>query len=116
MAEFQEDLNDVVTDRAPGTTTQIENLRNGKIFSAEIEGPIDPIIVQSELGEDLREVIKIHIQGFVTEDCLGANDFVRFVMFGQSQIVQILPGKRQQNPADMFSDFWSQKRTVKDVQ
>jgi hypothetical protein len=114
MAESQEILNDVVSDRAPGTTTMVVNLRTGQPFQAEIEGPLEPIVLMSELGKDLREVCKLHIQGNVPASQLNLGDKVRFTLYGLTSTHTVLD--RRQDSGDPLTVFWVQKQAAKDSQ
>lgn len=113
MSEFTDILNDVVTDRAAGTTTKVLNTRNGLTFLAEIEGPLDPLIIQTELGQDLREVCKLHIQGNINESQINIADRIQFVLYGLKTTHTVV--KRTKDSGDPFTDFWVQKQSSKDA-
>jgi len=113
MSESHDMMADIVADRASATTDPVKNLRTGVIFTAEIDGSPSPEIVLTELGEDYRNVVLLH----VTDDgeAAGINplDKVQFTLFGKLSTAQII--KRRDNPANVQNDFWAMQLTSKDA-
>ncbi len=112
MSELHDVIADVVADRASATTDPVQNLTSGKTFTAEIEGNIDPVIVMTELGEDAREVVILHVTDDAQAAAISPQDKVEFRLFGVKTVHQIL--KRRNNAGNPQTDFWAQKVTGKD--
>lgn len=112
MAEQHQLAADLVEDRAGYSTDAVRNLRTGLTFAAEIDGSPEPLIVVTELGEDYRNVIMLHVTD--DEDAAGISegDKVQFALFGKVSVAQIL--KRRANPANPQNDFWAMQLTDKD--
>lgn len=107
MSEFSDIIGDVVDDRATGTTDPIVNLRTGATFVAEIEGNVDPAAIAYELGEDVREVVILHVRNAADAAGINHGDRVQFALFGQTAIHRVV--KRRQNPGNPFTEFWAKK-------
>jgi hypothetical protein len=107
MSEAHDILADVVADRAAFTTDPVVNLRTGLTFTAEIE-PVDPLLVQSELGEDAREVVAIHVTSDTEAAKIKPQDLVQFRLFGVTVIYKIV--KRRDNAAGVQTDFWAMQQ------
>ena len=101
-----------VDDRAASTTDPVKNLTTGKMFTAEIEGPIDPFVVQSELGEDIREAVKLNVRNNAQAGAINRGDFVQFALFGAVTKHKIV--KRVADAASPFTTFWAVKWTSAD--
>lgn len=111
MSELRDVILAVVQERAPIFGDTVKNLRTGLSFNAEIE-PIDALIAQTELGEDYRDVVILHVLS--NEDAAGINsqDFVQFSQFGVTVKFRII--KRRNNPTNPQADFWAYQWTEKD--
>ncbi len=112
MNELRAALADVVAERIAFTSDPCVNLRTGLTFLAEIE-PVDPLIVATELGEDPREVVIVHVTD--TQDAAGINDQDQIQMnLGQGNVVyQVV--KRRNNAANLQVDFWCRQVTNLDT-
>jgi hypothetical protein len=104
MSEAHDILFDVVLDRASFTTDPVKNLRTGLVFTAEIE-PVDPLLAQTELGEDAREVVILHVTDDVEAGYIRSQDLVQFQLFGSMVKYKIV--KRRNNAANVQTDFWA---------
>jgi hypothetical protein len=107
MSESHEIISDIVDDRASATTDPVLNLRSGLTFTSEIEGNIDPLIVESELGEDAREVVLLHVTSDVEASYIRPGDRVKFTLFGATTTHEIV--KRRNNAGNPQTDFWARK-------
>lgn len=112
MSELHDIAADVVAERAAWTTDPVTHLRTGRTITAEIDGSPDPLIVTTELGEDYRNVVIIHVTDDDEAALLNPQDKIRFSLFGRTTIAQIL--RRRDNPANVQNDFWAQCLTNKD--
>ena len=111
MSDTHDIISDICYDRAVSTTDPV-TLATGQIIQAEIEGPIDPFTVQSDLGQDLREVCKLHVLDDAQAALVKMNTMVSFTLFGARANFKIV--KRVDNPADIFTVFWAVKQTKAD--
>lgn len=112
MGEQHQIAADLVADRASATTDPVRNLRTGMIFWAEIDGAPDPILLATELGEDARNVILLHVNSDVEAAQINMNDECTFTLFGALVRCQIL--KRRDSGAQAQTDFWAMQLTPKD--
>ncbi len=105
MSEMHAGLAEIVEDRASFTTDRVKNLRTGLQFTAEIE-PVDPIIAQAELGEDVREVVVLHVTSDFEAAEILTQDRVTLSLFGKRpETYKIV--KRRDNAANVQTDFWA---------
>jgi hypothetical protein len=112
MGEQHQLAADFVADRAGYTTDPVKNLRTGVVFTAEIDGSPAPEIVLTELGEDYRNVVLLHVTDDTEAARINAQDRVQFTLFGKLSTAQII--KRRDNPASPQNDFWAMQLTEKD--
>lgn len=112
MGEQHQIAADLVGDRASSTTDPVTNLRTGAIFMAEIDGSPDPLIVATELGEDYRNVILLHVTSDTDAARINMNDQISFTLFGALVKGKILP--RRDSGAQVQTDFWAMQLTDKD--
>lgn len=112
MGEQHQIASDLVNDRASWTTDHIKNLSTGLTFDAEIDGSPAPEIVLTELGEDYRNVILLHVNSDDDADKINAQDKVLLKLFGRTVTAQIL--KRRDNIANAQNEFWAMQLTEKD--
>lgn len=112
MGEQHQHAADLVEDRSGYTTDPVRNLRTGLTFTAEIDGSPDAMTVMTELGEDYRNVILLHVTDDDEATGINAGDKVQFKLFGKISTAQIL--KRRDNPANVQNDFWAMQLTAKD--
>ena len=105
MSEFHDIAADIVSDRASFTTDPVTNLRTGIVFTAEIDSTPDSLVVETELGEDYRNVVLLHVTSHSEAAGIKAQDRVTFALFGRIVTAKIL--KRRNNPATAQSDFWA---------
>jgi hypothetical protein len=113
MSELHQLLADTVAARAAWTSDPVQNLRTGNTFTAEIDGAPDAMAVMSELGEDARNIILLHVTD--NNDAYGINqgDLVQFTLFGVLVKCKIL--KRRDSGAQVQTDFWAMQLTNKDT-
>jgi hypothetical protein len=107
MGEQHQIAGDFVEDRAAATTDPVLNLTNGLTFSAEIDGSPDPIRVATELSEDAREVVLLHVSDNAQAESINQGDQVKFKLFGVNVVCRVL--RRVNSPANPQIDFWAQK-------
>lgn len=112
MSEFHDTIADIVSDRASHTTDPVRNLRTGLTFHAELEA-VDPLLVQSELGEDAREVVALHVSDDAEASLVNVNDFVQFKLFGVTVKYRVI--KRRANAANPQTTFWTMQFSDKDT-
>ena len=112
MSELTDIVADVVAERAAWTTDAVKNLRTGLVFTAEIDGSPDALTMASELGEDYRNAILLHVNADTEAAGIKLNDEVQFTLFGAVVTCQIL--KRRDSGAQLQTDFWCQQLTSKD--
>ena len=112
MSEITNILAQVIDDRAPWTTDPVTNLTTGKVFTAEIDGSPDPLIVATELGEDARNVVILHVSDDAAAYAISKGDRVQFTLFGETVVCQVL--KRRDSVGQPQTDFWAQQLTAKD--
>lgn len=112
MGEQHQNAADFVADRAAFTTDLVTNLRTGLGFRAEIDGSPDALVVATELGEDYRNMILLHVNDDLQAAGIQAQDRVAFVLFGRNVTAQIL--KRRDNGANAQTEFWAMQLTGKD--
>ena len=113
MSEVSDIIGDIVDDRAPGTTTPVLNLNTGRTFAAEIDGNVDPVVILSELGEDIREATLLHVTNDADAAAISENDLVRFTLYGATTVNRVI--KRRNNPGSPQTDFWVTRKTEKDA-
>lgn len=106
MSEAHDILADVVADRAPGTTDQVLNLRTNIPFTAELDGTPDALVVMTELGEDVREVVLIYVTDRNQAAAQNLNDQVQFKLFGALETYQII---KRRDSATPQVQFWARK-------
>ncbi len=113
MSEFHNIAANLVADRASATTDPVRNLRDGSTFTAEIDPTPDALTLVTELGEDYRNVVLLH----VTDDAEAANilpqDEVEFTLFGRRSKARII--KLRDNPANVQNDFWAMQLGPQDT-
>jgi hypothetical protein len=112
MGEQHQIAADLVADRASATTDPVKNTRTGAVFMAEIDGSPDALVVATELGEDARNVILLHVTDDTQAYAINAGDIVQFTLFGVTARARIL--KRRDNAANVQTDFWAMQLTNKD--
>ena len=112
MSEFHQIAADIVGDRASATTDPVTLLRTGEILTAEIDGSPDALIVATELGEDYRNCVLIHVTDDEQAALLRAQDKIQFTLFGRTVTAQII--KRRDNAANVQTDFWAMQLTPQD--
>lgn len=112
MAEQHDIMADVVADRASATTDPVRNLRTGVVFTAEIDGSPDALTIASELGEDYRNIVMIHVTSDDEAAGINQTDLIQFTLFGRTTRARIL--KRRDNPANVQNEFWAECQTAKD--
>lgn len=112
MGEQHTIAENLVGDRASATTDPVTNLRDGSVFTAEIDGAPDAIVVATELGEDARNVILLHVTSDKEAYALCDGDKVRFTLFGAAVTCKLL--KRRDSGATVQTDFWAMQLTPKD--
>jgi hypothetical protein len=88
------------------------NLRTGVRFTAEIDGSPDALTIATELGEDYRNVILLHVTSDSEADGINVLDKVRFSLFGRTATAQIV--KRRDSAANPQNDFWAVELSAKD--
>lgn len=103
MSELLNILNDVVQDRAPGTTDTVTNLTTGATFAAEIEGNLDPFLIPEVWSRDPRAKFRLHVssQSDAAAQLLG--DLVRFSLLGQTVTAKLVT--RDIDPASTQAKF-----------
>lgn len=107
MSELHDDLKQLVADRKSSNADPVRNLRTGESFTAEIE-PVEPIIAQTELGEDAREVVILHISNFTEAAAQRLQDLVEFTLHGRLVAYRLV--KRRDNAANPMVDFWAMQK------
>ncbi len=107
MSESHDILSDIIADRAGSTTDPVRNLRDGSTFTAEIDGSPDAFTIQSELGEDIREAVLLHVADPAEAAAIRRGDVVQFTLFGQLTRHTIV--KRRNNAANPQAEFWAAK-------
>jgi len=112
MGEQHQNAADFVADRAAFTTDLVTNLRTGINFHAEIDGSPDALLVATELGEDYRNMILLHVNDDTTAAGIRSQDRVSFTLFGRAVTAQIV--KRRDNGANAQTEFWAMQLTGKD--
>jgi hypothetical protein len=112
MSELHQLLADTVAERSPWTSDPVQNLRTGKTFAAEIDGSPDALVVMSELGEDARNVILLHVTDDTQAYAIHAGDLVTFTLFGMLVKAKIL--KRRDSGGQVQTNFWAMQLTKKD--
>lgn len=112
MAEQHDNAAAFVADRAGFTTDPVTNVRTGAVFYAEIDGSPDALIVATELGEDYRNAILLHVNSVVDAAGIQAQDRVQFSLFGRVTTAVIL--KRRDNAANPQIEFWAMQKTASD--
>lgn len=112
MSELTNITAEIVEERAAWTTDPVINLRTGATFHAEIDGSPDAVLVMSELGEDAREVVLLHVYSDIEAAGILKNDSVRFTLFGLTTTHVII--KRRNDSSSPFNDFWARQKTDKD--
>jgi hypothetical protein len=112
MSEVHDNLADIISDRASGTTDPVSNLTANTTFTAEIDGNPDPVLVLTELGPDAREVTLLHVTSSAEAAGISEGDIVQLKLFGVTTKNQVL--RRRNNPANPQVEFWCQKVTSKD--
>jgi hypothetical protein len=113
MGEQHQAAADFVADRAGFTTDPVQNLRTGLFFRAEIDGSPDALLVASELGEDYRNVILLHVNDDNDAAGIHDQDKVKFTLFGRISTATII--KRRDNPANPQIEFWAMQLTGLDT-
>lgn len=103
---------DLVADRASATTDPVRNLRTGLIFYAEIDGSPDAIVMMTEMGEDARNLILLHVNSDAEAAQINITDICSFTLFGCLVKCKIL--KRRDSGAQVQTDFWAMQLTDKD--
>jgi len=77
VSEIYDILSDALDERAPTFGTQITHLESGEKFFATIEDNLDPFTLPSEIADDPREKIRLHIdQG--QPEVLNRTDLIQF--------------------------------------
>ncbi len=102
MSEFHDIIADVVDDRAQFSTDAVVNLRTEETFIAEVEANPEAVL-DTELGEDLREVVVLHVRNRTSAANINQEDNVRLTLFGQEVTLRIT--RRMDNPANPFVEF-----------
>lgn len=113
MGEQHDNAAQFVQDRAGYTTDPVKNLRSGLTFTAEIDGAPDSLLIASEIGQDYRNVIILHVTDDTEAAGINQGDKVTFTLFGVLSTAQII--KRRDNPAGPQNDFWAMQLTGKDA-
>lgn len=93
MSEQYDILNDVVQDRAPGTTDAVLNLSTGATLSAEIETNLDPFTLPEEFARDPRDKIRLNVQDNNQAMGLTKGDIIRATFGGASRNYILVDGK-----------------------
>ena len=106
MSEAHDIMADVVDDRASYTTDAVTHLRTGQPIIAEIDGTPDAVTVATELGDDYRNVVLLHVNDDSQAALLRSQDRVSFTLFGRQATAVII--RRRDNPANVQTDFWAQ--------
>ncbi len=112
MSELHSILYASCFDRAPTTSDPVKNLTTGALFTAEIEGNVDPCTVPTDIGEDPREMVKLNVLNNVQAAAIAMGNLVQFFLYGETATCEIL--KRVNDPAGAMTTFWAQKRLPKD--
>jgi len=113
VSELSDIAADTIAERAPWTTDPIRNLRTGAMFLAEIDGSPEVILLaQTELGDDYRNVILLHVNSDADANNLNRGDKIQFQLFGATINGQVI--KRRDSGAQVQTDFWVQQLTPKD--
>jgi len=108
MSEASNIIAESIVERAPWTTDPVKNLTTGQTFTAEIDGSPDAILIATELGEDARNVILLHVTSDAEAALINKNDQVQFTLFGSLAICTIL--KRRDSAAQPQTDFWAMQK------
>ena len=112
MGEQHQLASDLVADRASATTDPVRNLRDGSVFTAEIDGAPDALTIVTELGEDYRNVILLHVNDHTEAANINQGDEVSFRLHGSLVKCKIL--KRRDGGAQVQTDFWAMQLTDQD--
>ena len=112
MSEITDITLAVVQERAPWTSDPCKNLRTGKLFTAEIDGSPDALLLLTELGEDYRNCCILHVLNDTEAAEIQMGDEVQFTLFGTLSTWKVL--KRRDSSAQVQANFWCQQLTDKD--
>jgi hypothetical protein len=113
MGEQHQIAEDLVGDRAGATTDPVINLITGVTFTAEIDGAPDALTVATELGEDYRNVVLLHVTSDAEADGIAPGHRVQFRIYGKTSVCQII--KLRDNPAAVQNDFWAMQLGPQDT-
>ena len=113
MSELTNILAETIAERAPWTADPVLNLRTGVTFTAEIDGSPDAMVVMTELGEDARNMILLHVTKDTEAYAINAGDLVQFTLFGALTKCRIV--KRRDSGGQPQTNFWAQQLTAKDA-
>ena len=92
----------------------IENLSTGKKFSATIETNLDPFTIPSEIADDPREKIRLHVSADSAAAALKKGDEIQIKFSGLLTVFKIVVGYRSK--AGIQSKFIAiEKLTGKDT-
>lgn len=103
MSETLDIINDVVQDRAPGTTDIVNNLTSGLAFAAEIEGNLDPFLIPEVWSRDPRAKFRLHVSDPKSASAQLLGDLVRFNLLGQTITAKLVT--RDIDPATPQTKF-----------
>jgi len=112
MSEILDTIAASVAERIAYTGDPVRHLRLNQTFTAEIDGSPDALTVASELGEDYRNVILLHVTDDNQAATINQGELVQFRLFGRLIKAKIL--KRRDNGANVQTDFWAMQLTGKD--
>ena len=102
VSEFRDYQKGIVTDRECGTVELCRNLEDGTQFNAEYD-PKPDFDLQTELGNDPREVAKIAISDQTVALKLRSNQRIAILLFGQWQPFKVV--RRSNNPGNPQAEF-----------
>ena len=103
MSEIHDVLSDVVSERASTFGDTIKNLTSGATFAAEIETNLDPFTLTSELANDPREKVRLHVFDDSAAAKLNVNDLIEFFSAGVKCRFKLVSGHVSQ--ASIMNQF-----------
>jgi hypothetical protein len=112
MSELHNMALAVINERAAWTADPVLHLRTGTTITAEIDGSPDALTVATELGEDYRNVILLHVTNDAEAALLNPQDLVQFRLFGNVTTCKVL--KRRDSGGQAQTDFWVQQSALSD--
>ncbi len=102
MSEIYDILSDALDERAPTFGMQITHLKSDTKFFATIEDNLDPFTLPTNLADDPREKIRLHIdQG--QPEVLNDTDLIRFTRKGLVCMFSVVGGFY--SPASLQNKF-----------